>query len=252
MQTQKNTLPTPQNRFSHCSIIFLSHTGGDFEGVFDSAGAPNGALWEAGHGVGKAEWPSGRKNGKGGRVSIPKRLQSESVTSDVYFREGRHRVNGKPRLFLKAGVTNRDTFQTICQKVTGDGKDLIAYAYGVLMEGEVVEIPTSTGTRKALMYRGLEITTKDRIWAVEFLANRGFGKAEQTINISATIENKSTDELKQEALKLLHKVTKVQDALERQNPPLNSLPGGELEKTVIDVPVTTQAETQHGERFGKC
>lgn len=140
--------------------------------------------------------------------------------------EKRHKPGDKPRLFLKAGVTNRDTFQTIVQKVTKNGKDLIEFAYGVLMESEPMEVPTSTGKRQAMIFRGLEVTQKDRIWAVEFLANRGFGKAEQTINISATIENKSTDELKQEALKLLHKVTKVQDAIEAQ-------------RTVVDVPVTS-------------
>lgn len=166
-----------------------------------------------------------------------KKLKSRDFSEDT-GREGRRRVNGKPRLFLKAGVTNRDTFQTMVQKVTKNGRDLIEFAYGVLMADTVKEIPTSYGKRQALMYEDIEITVKEKIWAVEYLTNRGFGKAEQTINISATIENKSTDELKQEALKLLYKVVKVQDAIE---PP----------KTVVDLPVgTTQAETQHGERQG--
>lgn len=172
-------------------------------------------------------------------MSIKKIKSGALITADEYFRDERHRVDGKPKLFLKAGVTNRDTFQTITHKVTHGGKDLIEFAYGVLTADTIVEVPTSTGTRKAVLFRGIEITAKEKIWAVEFLANRGFGKAEQTINISATIENKSTDELKQEALKLLHKVTKVQDAIESHRP-------AEL-KTVIDV-----ASCQDGERQGKC
>lgn len=146
-----------------------------------------------------------------------------------------------PKIFLKAGVTARDTFQTICQKITGNGRDLIEYAYGVLMEGKEVEVPTSTGVRKALMYRGVEITSKDRIWAVEFLANRGFGRAEQNINIAATVENKSTDELKLEALKLLHKIAKVQDIVE--NPPL---PESATPEKIVDVKAV-----QHGELPGQ-
>lgn len=182
-------------------------------------------------------------------MSTPKKIKSAALlTSNEYFQGERYRVDGKPKLFLKAGVTNRDTFQTITQKVTNGGKDLIEFAYGVLTADTIVELPTSTGIRRAVLFRGIEITAKEKIWAVEFLANRGFGKAEQTINISATIENKSTDELKQEALKLLHKVTKVQDALERHNPPPAE---SELPRTVVDVPVSqAQAGMQHGEQRG--
>lgn len=119
-----------------------------------------------------------------------------------------------PAQYLKAGVTQRDTFQSMCAKMSGNGRVLIDFAIGVLSADMMVEVPTTYGVRHVLMYQGIEISAKEKIWAVEFLANRGFGRAEQNINVTNTIENRSSDELKLEALKLLQKIAKVQDAVE--------------------------------------
>mgnify|MGYP001607148957 CR=1 FL=1 len=125
-----------------------------------------------------------------------------------------------PKLFLKAGVTARDNFQTMCQKLTGNGRDLLDFAYGVLMATEKKTMPTSYGKeRETLMYSGMEVTMNDKKWAAEFLANRGFGRAEQHINVETSITNKSTDELKSEAIKLLRKIAKVQEVIIEANPP---------------------------------
>ena len=164
------------------------------------------------------------------------KLRSGEVLGNA-GREVRRRPGGTPKLFLKSGVTARDTFQGMCQKVTGNGRDLIAFAYGILTTNEIKKLPTSYGKeREVIVFEGIEITIKEKIWAGEFLANRGFGKADQNINISsATIDNKSTDELRLEALRILNKIAKVRDAV---NPPLDPLPRGELATTIIDVPVT--------------
>ena len=129
---------------------------------------------------------------------------------------GRIRVNNDiPRIFRKAGVSQRDSFQAMCQKVTGNGKNLIEFAIGVLTATKMEEVPTGFGYKKVLRYMGIDITAKEKIWAVEFLANRGFGKAEQVINVNNTSDNRSTDELRLEALKILQKVAKVQEAVQQ-------------------------------------
>ena len=129
---------------------------------------------------------------------------------------GRIRVNNDmPRIFRKAGVSQRDSFQAMCQKVTENGKELITFAMGVLTATKMEVVATTAGFKKVLRYKGIEITAKEKIWAVEFLANRGFGKAEQVINVNNTSDNKSTDELRLEALKILQKVARVQEAVQQ-------------------------------------
>lgn len=119
-----------------------------------------------------------------------------------------------PKLFLKAGVTARDNFQTMCQKLTGNGRDLLDFAYGVLMATDKTKMITSYGKeRETLTYNGMEVTMSDKKWAAEFLANRGFGRAEQHINVETSMTNKSTDELKNEAIKLLRKIAHVEEAI---------------------------------------
>ena len=177
------------------------------------------------------------------------KLRSSEILGNAGHEVKRKSSVGMPKLFLKAGVTARDTFQGMCQKVTGNGRDLIEFAYGILTATAKKKMPTSYGKdREVIVFNGIEITIKEKIWAAEFLANRGFGKADQNVNITATIDNKSTDELRLEALRILQKVAKVQDAI---NPPHNPLPSGELATTIIDVPVTKQ-EGQHAELLDKC
>ena len=130
------------------------------------------------------------------------------------------RQDKMPKLFLKAGVTARDNFQTMCQKLTGNGRDLLDFAYGVLMASEKTKMITSYGKeRETLTYHGMEVTMNDKKWAAEFLANRGFGRAEQHINVETSITNKSTDELKSEAIKLLRKIANVQEIIAEAKPP---------------------------------
>ena len=65
---------------------------------------------------------------------------------------------------------------------TGDGLDLVLFAHQLLMveDGE---------------YRGWEVEMADKRWAVEFLADRGFGKAMQSLKVESTVRNASDEEL---------------------------------------------------------
>lgn len=152
-----------------------------------------------------------------GEVLRAKNLKMSEYVAEMDEKRHSQRVacgTKLPTQYLKAGVTQRDTFQSMCAKMTGNGRDLVDFALGVLAADVIVEVPTTYGVRHVLMYRGIEITAKEKVWAVEFLANRGFGRAEQNINVTNTIENRSSDELKLEALKLLKKIVKVKDVVE--------------------------------------
>lgn len=71
------------------------------------------------------------------------------------------------------------------RSVTDDGADLVLFALEVLRTDEAY-------------LDGCEVDLKAKIWAVEYLTDRAFGKAVNTIKVDSTIHNVSDEEIVRE------------------------------------------------------